>query len=114
MSQIIPLTTAPNQTFTVSLSVDGATVDLGMILRYNEVARYWVLSIYDTIGALLLDSLPLITGSFPAGNILGQFAYLEIGSAYVINASQVASPDFPNNGDLGTDFVLLWDNTPDA
>ena len=106
--QIIPLDTQPNQSFKASVSVGGALVTLQVTLRFNEEAQYWVMTLYDAAGFLLLDSVPLLTGAFPAADILGQYAYLGIGSAYVVNASQVASPDYPDNSDLGTDFQLAW------
>jgi hypothetical protein len=110
--QIVPLTTAPNQTLSVPLNIDGGVSDYYLTLGYNEIAQYWVMSVSDTFGNLILDSIPFITGGAPGANILGQFAYLGIGSAYVINASGVSTPDYPNNLDLGTDFVLLWSDTP--
>ena len=114
--QIVPFTNAQNQTFEVPLQIDGTVKTLQGVLRFNEVGGFWVLSLSDSAGTLILDSLPLLTGngSGPeaSGNMLGQFAYLNIGSLYVINASGVASPDYPNQSDLGTDFFVLWDNTP--
>ena len=114
MDQIIPLTPVPNQNFQIALNVDAGVLTLNMDLRYNEVADYWVLSVFDSVQNLIIDSLALITGDFPAANILGQFAYLGIGSAFVVNASQVTDPNFPNNLDLGSDFVLVWSDTPQA
>ncbi len=112
--QIIPLSNSPNQLFAIPLNVDGSVLTLNFTMRYNEIADYWVMTIRDSQGNLILDSVPLVTGLFPAANILGQFAYLEIGSAFVINISQVKSPNFPNNTDLGTDFQLDWSDTPAA
>ena len=113
-NQIIPLNTDPNQFMVVPLNIDGGVKDQFLQLRYNEVANYWVMTITDANGNPLLDSIPFITGNAPAGNILGQFAYMELGSAYIIDASGVKTPDYPNSSDLGTDFVLLWSDTPKA
>lgn len=110
-NQIIPLSTAPAQSLQVALSVDGRPITLRLTIRYNEMAGYWVMAIADSTGVLLLDSIPLVTGSYPAANLLQQYAYLGIGSAYIINASGVAQ-DYPNATDLGSDFVLLWGDTP--
>ena len=74
------------------------------------MAGYWVMSIYDSNGVLLLDSIPLITGWYPAANLLSQYGYLEIGSAYVIN-NGISSSDYPGKNDLGTNFSVLWDDT---
>jgi hypothetical protein len=111
MQQLIPLTPAPNQTFQVTLDIDGGTVTLNFRLHYNEIAKYWVLTILDRTGTLLLDSLPLLTGGNPSANILGQYAYLEIGSAYVVNVSGLTAPDYPDGTNLGQDFVLVWSDT---
>jgi len=111
-TQIIPLSTDPNQTFQITLDIDSKNVTLSLNLKYNEMAGYWILAISDTeTKAILLDSIPLITGAYPAANILGQYAYLGIGSAYVLNASAVAM-DYPDDSNLGTEFVLVWSNTP--
>jgi hypothetical protein len=107
-SQLIPLTTAPNQTFQVALDVNNTIVRLTLTIRYNEMANYWVLTIADNNGNVLMDNIPLVTGSWPAANILDPYQYLGIGSAYVINASNAGVNDYPNATSLGTDFVLLW------
>jgi hypothetical protein len=113
-AQIIPLTPDPNQTFEVPLSIDNTVKSLYLTLRYNEIAQYWVMTVKDSQNNIILDSIPFITGNVPSGNILRQFAYLKIGAAYILNASEVVSPDYPNNQNLGTDFVLLWTDTPSA
>ena len=110
MAQIIPLTSAPRQSLSVTLTVDGASLALNLAAYYAEIAGYWVLSISTQQGVLLVDSIPLITGSYPAANILAPYAYLAIGSAYVINVS-ATSDDIPNAASLGTDFELWWDDT---
>ena len=67
------------------------------------------MDIYNSVGKLLLSSIPMLTGSWPAANILCQFDYLDIGSAYIINLGQVPD-DYPNAHELGNDFLLLWDD----
>ena len=113
-SQLVPLTSDPNQVVTVSLNIDGTVRDFTLLLHYNELAGYWLLSIEDSGGNLILSGIPLVTGEIPAGNILGQFAYLGIGSAFILNASSLATQDYPGVATLGTDFVLVWSNTPQA
>lgn len=112
--QLVPLTTEPNQTVTVSLNIDGTVADYFLDLHYNEIAGYWTMSITDSAGNLLLDSVPFVTGSIPAGNILGQFAHLGIGSAFIVNASSLDVQDYPGIATLGNAFVLIWSNTPDS
>lgn len=110
-SQIIPLTNAPDQTLFALLNVDGGALTLQLRVRYSEIAGYWVLTISDNAGNMLVDSVPLVTGSYPAANLLQQHRYLQIGSAYVINASGV-DQDSPDETNLGSDFLLLWDDSP--
>jgi len=70
------------------------------------------MSISNQAGTPIVSGVPLITGIYPAANILAPYQYLGIGSAYVLNSSGTTSPDYPNATDLGTDFVLIFDNTP--
>ena len=109
-AQIVPLDTSPNQNFQIALSVDGATLTLQLTIRYNEMASLWMMTIRDSSGNLLLDSVPMVTGDFPAGNLLQQHGYLKIGSAYIINVSGGTS-DRPDATNLGTSFLLLWSDT---
>lgn len=104
---IIPLTTNPNQNITVTIPVNGNNITLNLIIAYNLIANYWVMTIIDTSGNVLLDSIPLVTGQYPAADILGQYEYLGLGSAFLVNISN-ANIDFPTDSDLGTDFVLMW------
>lgn len=73
------------------------------------MSQYWVMQVSDSLGNVLISSVPLLTGSYPAANILAQFGYLNIGSAYIINLGQV-SDDYPNSTELGNNFILLWDD----
>jgi hypothetical protein len=136
--QVIPLTNSPNQSFTVQLQVDGNPLSLNLTIGFNEMAGYWILSISDINNNLLIDSVPMITGSYPAANLLAQQRYLAIGSWYVINVSNLIAEagsgvgygqggygagvyggqlglggiDYPNSTNLGTDFQLWVGDTP--
>jgi hypothetical protein len=106
--QIIPLTSDSIQQFQVNISVNNVILNLALTVEWNRVGGYWVMSVTNVItGILLLDSIPLICGNYPAANILGPYLYLNIGAAYIINASGVPL-DIPGENDLGTDFVLFW------
>lgn len=106
--QLLPLSSAPNQTLAATLTIDGKRQDLILKLRHNETAGYWVLDVYDRNGVALVSSLPLVT----AQNLLEPHAYLGIGSIFIINASNVSKPNYPNARNLGSDFVLVWGDTP--
>jgi hypothetical protein len=106
VDQTIPLTTAPNQSFSVQLSVNSSPLTLQITLGYSEMAGYWQMSISDVNGNLLVASVPLITGWYPAANILGQYEYLQIGSAYLLNTGN-SNTDYPGPNNLDQ-FSLLW------
>ena len=136
--QVIPLSNQPNQSFTVQLQVDGLPLSLNLTIRFNRMAGYWVMSISDANNDLLIDSVPLLTGSYPAANLLEQQKYLAIGSWYIVNVSNtqisgtlstgygeglygegpygggagLAGSDYPNQYNLGTDFQLWVGDTP--
>ena len=136
--QVITLTNSPNQSYTVNLNVDGSPLTLNITISYNEMAQYWILAIYSANNQLLIDSVPMLTGNYPAGNLLEQQKYLNIGSWYVVNVSNLSVDagtetgygegpygaggyggelgqggfDYPNSTNLGTDFQLWVDDTP--
>lgn len=136
--QQIPLTNSPNQSFTVQLQVDGRPLSLNLTVKFNEMAGYWILSISDVNNRLLIDSVPMITGGYPAANILQQQRYLAIGSWYIVNVSNIipntvsgvgygqgfygfggyggesglSGIDFPDDTNLGIDFQLWVGDTP--
>lgn len=108
-AQIIPLTQTPNQTFTAQLTVDGGPLTLAFSLSYSAMSGWWQLQVYNAQGLLLLASVPLVTGYYPAANLLAQYGYLEIGSAYLLNTGNSAD-DYPGASNL-TSFSLLWSDT---
>jgi hypothetical protein len=70
------------------------------------MAGYWDMSISDVNGNLLVASVPLVTGWYPAANLLTQYQYLQIGNAYLLNTSE-SSEDYPGPSNL-SQFTLLW------
>lgn len=103
----IPVDNSPNQEFDCKIPVDGKNIDLHFRLNYNETAGYWVMSLNDNeTGSDLLSSIPLVTGI----NILGQYSYLGIGSAYLVKIGD-SLLDYPNSVSLGNEFSLLWGDT---
>jgi hypothetical protein len=104
MIQVVPTDSSPNQAWQVAVTINGGASQFFVILRYNEIGNYWAMTLSDSNQNLLVDSLPLVTGT----NLFGQLQYLNIGSVYIVNASNVPTPDYPNSLDLGTDFVLVW------
>ena len=91
----------------VALNVDGKTLDVQLIISWNQIAGYWVMRIIDPATAtVLLDSIPLLCADPPTSNLLGQYAYLGLGSAYIFNVG--GAGDSPDDTNLGTDYQLLW------
>lgn len=110
-NQIVPLTSMPNQSLSVQLTVDGLPLTLNLTLNYSYMSGHWAMTVYSAQGALLLDSVPMLTGVYPAANMLAQHAYLAIGSAYLLNVGS-SDADYPGANDLGSDFLLVWGDTP--
>jgi hypothetical protein len=108
--QIIPLTSAANQVFSAQLIVDGNALTLNLSLSYSSTAGYWQMSVADVNGNALIASVPLITGWYPAANLLAQYVYLAIGSAALLNTGNIAA-DYPGRDNLGQ-FSLVWSDTP--
>lgn len=106
---VVPLTPSMNQSFSITLPIDNANVKLQLSFTYNNPGQYWFMSITQN-GQLLLDAIPLLTGNYPAGNILHQYSYLGIGSAYIVPATNSGWND-ANFDNLGTDFLLVWNDT---
>ena len=108
---IIPTTNDPDQSFITTIPVDGKNLTLKLRIRFNTAANYWVMSIADPkTGTLLLDNIPLLTGGYPAADLLGQYKYLGLGSATIINVGN-STMDSPDSSSLGTDFLLAWGDT---
>lgn len=105
-SQIIPLSNAQNQTFKVQLAVNSTQITLNISINYSAMAGYWLMTLSDVNGNLLISAIPLITGWYPAANVLGQYQYMRIGSAYLLNVSGLAM-DYPDQTNLAQ-FSLLW------
>lgn len=79
---------------------------LGFDLQYNELAGYWIAAISDDKGNVLISGQPVL----PAQNILEQYEYLQIGSAYIL-PSQTVSEQWPSRYSLGSNWYLAWGDT---
>jgi hypothetical protein len=111
LAQVIPVTNKPNQRFDCVLEFDDKSVTYQFDFRYNESGKIWMMTITDpTTNEIILDSIPVLGGIQSLSDLLYQHAYLLIGSAFVMNISNVPK-DSPDDTDLGNDFVLLWGDT---
>lgn len=101
--QTFPLDNAPNQTWSASVNINGGISTFFLELNYNEIAGYWSMTISDGNQNLLLSAVPLLCGL----NILAPYAYLGIGSIFILNVGN-SDTDSPTDTNLGTDFVMVW------
>ena len=109
MWNIVPLDTYPNKIIHVTVKTqNNVNKQLIFHLRYNTEGRFWRMDVSDYKNNMLISGVPLITGEYPAANILKQFDYLGIGSAVVLRMTDDQDKDIPDLTNLGTDFVLAW------
>jgi hypothetical protein len=109
--KVVPLAPNGNQSLTCTLPVDGKNLTLNLNFRYNTVGSYWFMSVTDAkTKAMLLDAVPMVTGEFPAAELLGQYTYLGIGSAVIVSRSSLKT-GIPDETNLGSDYVLIWGDT---
>jgi len=106
---VIPLTTKPNQLFNCTIPIDGQNRRLSFGLRYNNIAQYWSLTVTDGVTRdILIDSIPLQRGQFPAANLLEQYSYMKIGSAAIVHQGKLPPDANPNDSNLDSEFYLVW------
>lgn len=101
---IVPLTTSPNQSFTSTIPINGGKIKFNFFLKYNTEQKCWEMDLYDKNKKPLVVSVPLVCGL----NILEQYDYLEIGSAYILKTDPNTMADRPNEYNLGNTFILVW------
>lgn len=102
----IPITTAPNATYTFRVALKGDTInkDIRIFLRYLDLYDLWMMDVYDDgQNKLLVAGIPLV----PGVNMLGQHEYSDVGEAYIINAKNSDKMQ-PDNIGLGADYILVW------
>lgn len=104
---IVPVTSNPNQTFTSTIPVDGSSIKFNFFLKFNTENNCWVLDIKDSSNNGIVTGINLVTGV----NLLEQYSYLKIGSAYLVKADTSLTDDLPTQYNLGTSFKLVWGDT---
>ncbi len=111
---VIPLDTTPDQEFDVTVDVGGNNVYLVLHLRFNTEGEFWRMDITDgRTRKMLLSGAPLLTGEYPAADLLRQFQHFGIGNAIIVKSTDITYDDIPGLFDLGSDFLLLWGETDD-
>lgn len=112
---VLPVNSSPNQTFEVSLPIDSQNRKFRFFFSWNPIGQYWQFDLYDinNNGVQLLSNMPVGPINYPYNNVLIRYVYKEIGSLYIINVSDVVY-DRPHLNNLGTDWVLVWGDTPNV
>lgn len=111
---VLPVNSDPNQTFECSLPIDDKNRRFRFFFEWNPIGEYWQFDLYDLNqgGKQLLNKQVVCSIDYPYNNILKTYTYKELGSLYVI--SLLPSKDRPGYNNLGTDYVLVWGDTPDV
>lgn len=105
----IPLDPTPDQEFRVTVTVGDENKPLVIRLRYNTEGKFWRMDVSDgNTLEMLISGIPLVTGEYPAADLLRQFQHFGLGTAVILPMTERTLSDRPGFSDLGTDFVLVW------
>ena len=109
---IVPIDNTPNHSFTCLIPVDNANRTFYLKLMYNNVADYWEMDVGDAdTGESLICGMPLLSGEYPAANLLEPWTALSIGSAVIVPIGTATSSSNPNLESLGASYALVWSDT---
>ena len=100
----IPLTTKPFNQKNFKLTLDDVrNPNILLKLRYYDLYELWVADVCDnSTGEELITGMPLVPGI----DLLGQYAYLNIGSAQIVAAGP-SSQEQLDKESLGSAWVLF-------
>lgn len=108
MAYRIPVTNYPNQTFNVTIPVDGVNIEMEVTLNYNSVAKYWSMSARNIVtNEILFSQIPLLASYMRFANFLVQMTYKRIGSAFVY-PQDMTHDARPDDSNIGKNYKLLW------
>lgn len=101
----IPLNNTAFSQQTFKLTLDGnRNINILLKLRYFDLYDLWVADICDNAtGEELVVGMPLVPGC----DLLGQYSYFNIGSAYMVAVEPTALQQ-PDSDTLGSTWKLLW------
>lgn len=106
---IVPTSPAPDNTMSVLLDIDGDKKTYILRFRYNLIGEYWWMDIRDgTTNQMIASGIPLVTGDFPAANLLEQLHYKNIGKVVIVALTQNPPTEIPNVSNLGIEFAMVW------
>lgn len=106
----VPLKNYPNQQFQLNVPVNGENRNFLINLRYNEQAKYWLISIYDLVSReKIVSDIPVLYSTFKFADILKQYGYKNIGRCYIIKMKD-SETSAPNDTELDIVYRMLWDD----
>ena len=110
---VLPVNSSQNQTFEASLPIDDKNRRFKFFFSWNPIGQYWQFNLYDQNkdGIQVLNNMPIFSIDYPYNNIILIYEYKEIGSLYLVNIGN-ASGDRPSISNLGTDWIMVWGDTP--
>lgn len=104
----IPLTTAPNQTFTCNIPINNENIRFRFFLSYNEQAQYWLMTLTRVSdNKELLTNIPLIVSKSRFMDLFCQLDYMKIGFC-IISPVDEDQKSMPDDTDLGTNYLMIW------
>lgn len=107
--QIIPTSPAPDNTMAVTVDVNGEKIPLLLRFRYNVIGQYWWIDVANAVtNKMYVAGVPLVTGEYPAANLLEQFHHLGIGKALIASMTDTPPTEIPTDRNLGIEFALAW------
>ena len=93
--------------FSCSLEINGENKNFILEFTYNPVGDMWKMSVLDEGENTLISNIPL----FPTSNLLGQYGYMNLGSAILIPNSDEVKEEYPSFSTLKENYTLfLGDN----
>ena len=107
----IPIENIANQEFDLAVEADGRVISLRVHLNYNTEGGFWRMDISDGItGEALVCNIPLVTGEYPAADLMAPFQYMGLGSVMILQVSEdtYSDGDIPDLNNLGTDYLMVW------
>lgn len=99
----------PEQRAVFNLPLNGKSVPMAIRLSYNARGDLWHMDIEnERTGEVILANVPLLCGADNTYNLLKQFEYLGIGSAYIKKVVENTDTDSPDYNTFLSQFVLMW------
>lgn len=104
----IPITSYPNQKFVCSIPVNGGNIQFIFSLSYNEIAKYWMITIsnYRT-NEVYCSNIPILFSYGKFLDILHQLRYKNIGKCMIMPIEE-ENMSMPNDTNLGTIYKMIW------